>query len=385
MRILIVNRHYGNDHVPTGRMIGDLAAALLDKGHEVAVLTARSSYAVTSGVVSASNAAKVSYALTFGEKHRLLSWVLFLIQAWVRIPFMRWDRCVLLSDPPFLAALCILLRPFPRRLSNVFWWTMDLYPEILVSSGRLKDSSPLHAIIRRLNAKIIRRVAGCILLGNCQLQRMRTYRTWEDERCIVVPPWDRRPITKVERIDNRFLEKYGLKDKKVALYAGNLGEGHTFVPLVDAARELVKSQRNDWAIVFVVRGSKKQSLIEAAKDLSPVLILDYQPLDWTSNPLWSAHVHLITMNGQSKGLVVPSKLYGVLHTEAPVLFIGPTDADTAEEIRRYHAGETLEEPCGGAEVLATLDRLYTVSVAGNAARIVSDDAGPERIAEFVTR
>jgi hypothetical protein len=368
-------------------MVGDVAAALLDKGHEVVVLTARSSYAVTSGVVSASNETKVKvrYALTLGEKHRLLSWVLFLIQAWVRIPFMRWDRCVLLTDPPFLAALSILLRPFPRRLSNVFWWTMDLYPEILVSSGRLRESSPIHAFLRRLNGDIIRRMGGFILLGDCQLQRMRAYPTWQDRNYVIVPPWDRRPIAKVERANNRFLENYGLMGKKVALYAGTLGEGHTFAPLVEAARELVRSQRDDWAIVFVIRGSKKQQLTDAAKGLSSVLILDYQPVEWTSDLLWSAHVHLITMNGQSKGLVVPSKLYGVLQTEAPVLFIGPPGADTAQEIERYHAGETLSEACGGAQVLAALDRLHTLFVAGNADRTAPDRTGPERIATLVTQ
>lgn len=83
------------------------------------------------------------------------------------------------------------------------------------------------------------------------------------------------------------------------------------------------------------------------------------------------------------GLVVPSKLYGVLQTEAPVLFIGPRDADTAQESQRYHAGETIEETSTGDEVVAALDRLYTLSVAGNAARTVPDNTGPERIAEFV--
>ena len=185
---------------------------------------------------------------------------------------------------------------------------------------------------------------------------------------------------KVERANNRFLEKYGLQEKKVALYAGNLGEGHTFVPLVNAARELVRLRRDDWVIVFVVRGSKKQALVDVAKDLSPLLVLDYQPLERTSDLLWSAHVHLITMNEQSKGVVVPSKLYGVLQTEAPVLFIGPRDADTAQEVQRYNAGETIGETCTGDEIVAALDRLYAVSIAGNAARIAPDNTGPERIA-----
>lgn len=385
MRILIVNRHYGNEHVPTGRMMRDLTDAFLAAGHEVVVLAARSSYVDTTEAEAASGGAKVHYVPTFGEKYRVVSWALFLIQAWLRVPFMRWDRCIVLTDPPFLAAVALLLRPLGGRHSRLFWWTMDLYPEILVSSGRLKEKSGLHRFFRSVNNAIIRRMGGFVMLGDCQLERMETYPAWSKERYVIVPPWDRRPIARVESEDNRFLEKYGLKDKKIALYAGNLGEGHTFAPLVRAAKALRDAGRDDWVLVFCIRGSKKAALETAAVNLPAILITDYQPVDWTSDLLWSAHVHLITINAASKGLVVPSKLYGVLQTDGPVLFVGPEDADTAREIRRYHAGESLEEERDGATIVAALDRLYERARAGDPDRLPPDTSGPEQIASFIAR
>jgi hypothetical protein len=143
--------------------------------------------------------------------------------------------------------------------------------------------------------------------------------------------------------------------------------------------------RDDWSLVFVIRGSKKALLIDAAKDLPAIIITDYQPVELTSDLLWSAHVHLITINAESKGLVVPSKLYGVLQTEAPVLFVGPDDADTAREIRHYHAGESLEEDCGGTDIVAALDRLHERCVAGDPDRLPPDTTGPTQIVGFVTR
>jgi glycosyltransferase involved in cell wall biosynthesis len=214
---------------------------------------------------------------------------------------------------------------------------------------------------------------------------MRTYPTWKDRNCLIVPPWDLRPIQRVTPENNRFIEKYALKDKKIALYAGNLGEGHTFDPLVKAARTLAENRRDDWKLVFVIRGSKKQRLIDATKGLPSVVILDYQPVEWTSDLLSAATAHLITINDQSKGLVVPSKLYGVLQTEAPVLFIGPPDADTAREIERYRVGETLDGHCRGAEVVAALDRLYNQRDAIHAGRLPADTTGPAQIAAFITR
>jgi hypothetical protein len=313
----------------------------------------------------------------------VLSWVLFLLQAWLRVPFLRWDRCIALTDPPFLGGLVLLLRPFGGRHRRVFWWTMDLYPEILVSSGRLGESGLFHRLLRALNDQIIRRMGGFILLGDCQLERFQTYPGWRNADYRIVPPWDHRPIAPVARDRNRFVQKFGLEEKKIALYAGNLGEGHTFAPLVRAAETLRDAGRTDWALVFAIRGSKKALLAEAARQLPSILILDYQPVEWTADLLWSAHVHLITINAESKGLVVPSKLYGVLQTEAPVLFVGPDDADTAREIRRYHAGESLEEGCVGADVVAALDRLHERCMTGDLDRLPPDTTGPAQIAEFV--
>jgi len=228
-------------------------------------------------------------------------------------------------------------------------------------------------------------MGGFILLGECQLERFQTYPAWQDRDYLIVPPWDRRSIARVEREGNRFIEKYALAEKKIALYAGNLGEGHTFAPLVRAAEALRNAGRDDWALVFAIRGSKKALLVEAAKDLPAILITDYQPVEWTSDLLWSAHVHLITINAESKGLVVPSKLYGVLETDAPVLFVGPDDADTAREIRRYHAGESLNEERSGAEIVEALDRLHARCIAGDPDRLPADTTGPDQIAEFVAR
>lgn len=383
MRTLIVNRHFGNDHVPTGRMLRDLTESLQGSGHEVVVLAARSSYVATTAEEQA-DGVEVCYVPTFGERYRVVSWVVFLLQAWLRVPFMRWDRCIVLTDPPFLGSLAILLRPFGGRYKEMCWWTMDLYPEILVSSGRIAENSLFHRVLRGINNQIIKRMGGFVLLGECQLERFQTYPAWPDRDYIIVPPWDRRPIARVERDANRFIEQYALQDKKIALYAGNLGEGHTFAPLVRAAETLREEGREDWALVFVIRGSKKSQLEAVAKDLPAILITDYQPVEWTSDLLWSAHVHLITINAASKGLVVPSKLYGVLHTDAPVLFIGPEDADTAREIRRYQAGESLVEASDGPAIVAALDRLHARYQEGDPDRLPADTTGPDQIAEFTT-
>lgn len=383
MKILLVNRHFAQEHVPTGRMLADLARTLCENGHQVSVINAKSSYVETIKTALHPDLITVTDVPTFGEKYRLVSWLVFLIQAWGKILFTEFDKVVLLTDPPFLATVSIILNKFKRNHRKTFWWMMDLYPEILFGSGRVKENNIVYRFLLYVNELIIECMGGFILLGECQREHMIKYKRWRNGNYIIVPPWDFRKILPVKRNENRFVQKYKFENKKIALYAGNLGEGHIFMPLVDLANILKRENRNDWVIVFVVRGSRKQSLKDALKGVENVHVLDYQPEELTADLLFSAHVHLITMQKNARGLVVPSKLYGALGTGAPILFIGPTNADTAAEIARYGAGMSFAETESSEKILSALDNLYKKSNNGSFPEIFVDKTGPQTIADFI--
>src|SRR5579871_3860191 len=101
MRILLVNRYFGSEQVPTGRMAGDLAEELLRRGHEVRAFTSSDSYVHSDPHAPGRGEAAVTRLWTGGRK-RLVSWVLFWLQVCLRLPLARWDRCVVLTDPPFM-------------------------------------------------------------------------------------------------------------------------------------------------------------------------------------------------------------------------------------------------------------------------------------------
>ncbi len=385
MEILFVNRHYGSDPVPTGRMLRDVVLELSRRGHRIRVLTSKSDYAATvRQEKSLPENVQLSLLWTPGERLRGASWVALWLQACWKAPWMRWDRCVILTDPPFMVLAAWLTNRFRRRKRPVYWWTMDLYPECLVGYGLLKKGGWLHWALRYVSEMGARHLAGTVTLGQCQVERLSQYRGWPDEedQVIVVPPWDYRPIARVAPVANRFVKKYHLQDKKIILYAGNLGAAHSFEPVVEAARERAQRGEDQWRFVFVVRGVRRGALEEAAKELDNVIVTDYQPPEWTPDLLWSADVHLITLRDQWEGVVVPSKLYGILQTEAPVLFIGPEKADTAEEICRHEAGLVLDAGAGGKEVVKALNELMQPRWRKH--KEINRE-GPKRIADFLTR
>jgi hypothetical protein len=338
----------------------------------------------------------VTYLWTPPERFRTLVWIAFLLQALLFVPPLRWDRCVFLTDPPFLVVAAILGR-WGGRHRAAYWWTMDLYPESLVAHGMLSVSGWAYRFLRGVNNWALGKTDGVVCLDELQMRRMRTYPALrgrqEDVR--VIPPWDHRKVPEVVRSENRFLLRYGLQNAKVALYAGNLGQAHSFGELICGARVLTERGEATWKIVFVVRGAGRPVLEREARGMKNVLVLDYQSLDWTADLLRAADVHLITMRSGWEGVVVPSKLCGVLPTGRPILFIGPADCGTARRIWAGGEGEVLPPGAGGVEVADALLRLgrrgphpscsFGRRLAADLAEVVVNGRAREEHQEFKTR
>jgi hypothetical protein len=277
-----------------------------------------------------------------------------------------------------------LARRVGKSKRKTYWWIMDLYPEALVANGFIRPGGWLCRLLSRLNEIGIGALDGGICLGERQRQRLQEYRRWptSPDFCLLVPPWDYRPLKRVPSAANRFLAQYDWYNRKIALYAGNLGRGHTYKDILAAARELTKRGDASWIFVFVCRGPLRPALEEESQGLANVVVLDYAPPEYTADLLWSPDVHFITMADGWEGIVVPSKLYGVLQTDIPVLFIGPQDSDTAYQIKDYNAGVVLPNGCGVEAVLQALETLCHAQYRKAKTPVTG---GAERIARFVTQ
>ena len=358
MKFLLVNRYYGGEQTPTGRMLHDLAILLAKRGHEVTVLSSSNRYSgSTPGRDETHPKLKVKNLFLPG-KGRIMNWGFFWIQTAVRLPFIKWDCCVLLTDPPFLPLAAVpasLLHP-KRRL---FWWTMDLYPEAMVAANLIPEDGFIHRFFHSLNEVSLRRMTGVITLGQFQRKRLQRYKKWRkiDSYSVVVSPWDLRPLSPIDRTTNPVISRFGWGDKRIALYAGNLGEGHLYQELAEAARFFHQNGKTEWLFVFACRGKGVTELRSLVADLPNVQLIDYLPPEDSIALLSAANVHLVTMKSGWEGVIVPSKLYGTLQTCAPVLFIGPEDSDTAYAIQKYSRGICLPVGSSGETVATALHEL----------------------------
>ena len=387
MRILVINRFFGGDQVPTGRMLEDVTCALAAEGHDVIAVVSRGGY-VTGHDNRDHQMQNVRLVrllkLPFGG--RALDWVTFWIQAAIVGPLLRWDRCILLTDPPLMTVFLPFWRLIGRRRRSIWLWTMDLYPEALVASEVIRDQGFLERLLRRLNNSGLVQVHEVIALGDRQLERLRNYSSLDknQKNITVVPPWDHRSLAVQKDASKGFAEKAGWQGNRVALYAGNLGYGHRFEEIIDAARAAYKAEL-DWVFAFFVRGARKKALIESARGLQNVEVHDYVPPEETPALLCAADIHLVTMAAGWDGVVVPSKLYGIEKTGAPVLFVGPESADTAREIQARRMGETVGLGVSGKAMVDAMERAVACNNLGYQRHAHTDRQGPENPAEKIAR
>jgi len=179
MRVLFINQFYVPDIAATGQLLADVAEELASRGHEVHVVCSRRTYN-GGGLVLAGeefiNSVQVHRvgATGFGRSRilgRVLDYLSFYCLA-LRKAFTlpRMDVCVALTTPPFIALVGLSLRRL--RGTRMVVWTMDLYPEVAVAFGVLRERCLLCSVLARLSKRVYRAAGAVISLGEVMAQRL---------------------------------------------------------------------------------------------------------------------------------------------------------------------------------------------------------------------
>ncbi len=354
MRILLLNQFYPPDVAATGQLLADVAAGLAKRGHEVHVLCSRRAYGggpvddASQAAAAGVNVHRVA-ACGFGRgplPGRLADYASFYaLAAWRAIAIGPVDVCLCLTTPPFIGLVGLVLRLL--RGTRVVLWTMDLYPEVAIAYGFIKPGRPLGRLMAGLSRRLYRSASKVIALGEVMARRLaeagadpaaiETVHNWVPGEIVSPMPPEK---SKARRKWN--------KDGRVTLmYSGNLGIGHELDTVLHAANRLDRSA--NLRLLFVGEGKMRARLIALACELGldNVAFCPPQPLAALSDSLAAGDIHLISQRGGTEGLIVPSKLYGIMAAGRPVVFIGPDQCEVAQIIR--DSGSGIIVACGDCE------------------------------------
>jgi len=345
LRLLLLNQFYRPDVAATGQYLADLAEGLVERGHEVHVICSRRPYGggpaayKTEEVLRGVRIHRVG-ATGFGRSSllgRLADYLSFYFLALGRAFVLpRMDVCVSLTTPPFIGLVGTMLNCF--RGTRLVLWTMDLYPEVPVAYGVLRKGSILERLLAGLAKFLYRHAEKIISLGKVMTQRLIEAGA-DLGKIETIPMWvPGEVIRPVSPEHSTLRSEWGLNGCVVLMYSGNLGLGHDLDTFIRAIARMADCA--NLRAIFVGEGSIRGSLEALSSELGlrSVEFRPPQPLERLSDNLAVGDIHLVSQRPGTQGLIVPSKLYGILAAARPTVFIGPEDTEVAEILRDSGAG-----------------------------------------------
>jgi colanic acid biosynthesis glycosyl transferase WcaI len=345
-RVFFANRYFYPDESATSRILSDLAFRLAEQGLSVAVVTSRQLYEEPRAQLPSSETIRgvtihrvatarlgrarlLGRALDYASFHAAVAWRLLRL---VR----PGDIVVAKTDPPLLSVT--LSHVAAWRGAFLINWLQDVFPEVAVTLAPGILPKPLHAPLLSMRDRSLRRATMNIVLSEGMRARVHA-RGVEPGKTIVIPNWaDTKNLTPRPTGASFTRRRLGLTDRFVIGYSGNFGRAHEFDTLIAAAKLL----NDDSRFVFLMTGggARSQGLQHAVAQarLTNFHFQRYQPAQWLNDSMAAADLHLVSLLPALEGLIVPSKVYGILAVGRPVMFIGDTRGDVAQLIRDHGCG-----------------------------------------------
>jgi glycosyltransferase involved in cell wall biosynthesis len=229
----------------------------------------------------------------------------------------------------------VALRAARTRGVPVCHWVFDLFPDVLILAGKIREGSWGSRLLRYWVRRIFDGAAVNVFLG----ERLRAYAELKFgpiPRSVVIPigcdatPFSNMPPAQKEHGRPIY-----------ALYCGNFGRMHETETLVGALRDGVPE-----GLAFEFRGNGagyRELKRQLALNIGPFLKFgDNLPESEWVETMTRADVAIVTMRTGAEGVVMPSKTYSALAAGQAVLAVCPLESDLADLIAEHDCGWVVE-------------------------------------------
>jgi colanic acid biosynthesis glycosyl transferase WcaI len=356
-RVLFVNRFFSPDHSATSQLLGDVATDLACHGHEVHVITSQQLYddprarLPPHDVVGGVHVHRIT-TTRFGRSRligRGVDYLSFYASTWRLLARLTQtdDIVIAMTDPPLISL--VAMRAASLRGARLVNWLQDIYPEVAVELGVPFLRGPILRGISYLRDRSLKIAAANVVLGNLMADKVAS-RGVSRDRIHIIPNWSEDDqVVPVAPDDNPLRREWGLENKFVVGYSGNLGRAHEFDTVLASAERL----QGDPAIAFLCIGGGHQmeGLAKRVKErgLRNFRFVDYQEQAVLKYSLGVPDIHWISLRPQVEGLIVPSKIYGIAAAGRPVIAICAKNGEIATMVQQYECGVVVEP--GNADAL----------------------------------
>ena len=350
-RIFFLNRYFHPDQSATSQLLSDLAFHMAASGRQVHVITSRQRYDDPDSRLPANetvNGVQVTRVQTthFGRSvlvGRGFDYLSFYVSAWraLRALVQRDDIIVAMTDPPLVSIVAMAAAKRPG--AHLVNWLQDIYPEVAVQLGISALRGPIGGGFSYLRNKTLQTAAANVVLGQCMHEKIASFGLSTDNVSVIHNWSDDEEISPVSNADNPLRHEWGLADKFVVGYSGNLGRAHEFDTILAASERL----RCDPRIVFVFIGGgyrmgELARIVKTRRLDATFRFIPYQERTLLKNSLSVPDLHWISLKPAVEGMIVPSKFYGIAAAGRPIIAITARAGEIARLVLEHGCGLVIE-------------------------------------------
>lgn len=347
MKVLYVSQYF----YPETFRGNDIVFDLVEKGHDVTVLTGKPNYpsgnffdgysfwGIKREIINGANVIRIP---TFprgngGALRLILNYLSFFIFSF---PYSRF-RLASNFDIIFVQQLSPVTMAFPaiwakkrNRNAKLYIWILDLWPESITAVTNLKNRYIIGVIDKLV--KYIYSKADYILISSNSFKKSIQQRS-RNKEIIYFPNW-------AESIyDFNTNLKFNLGGLPVGfniMFAGNIGEAQDFETIIKAS-ELTKNEKINWIILGDGRKLNWVKEQIKLKNLENVHILGRHPIEKMPAFFQNADAMLLTLkNSPVFDLTVPAKLQAYLASGKIIL--GAINGESNSIINNNNIGKSSE-------------------------------------------
>jgi len=212
----------------------------------------------------------------------------------------------------------------------------DIFPQNVQDLGLLNNQL-LYNYFRLKEKKLynISDYIGCMSKGN--IRYILDHNDIDESKLEILYNWGK-VFYNSEVIAVDYKKKYGLENKFVAVFGGNIGLPQELEFLLELAKEY--KYRSDVVFFIIGKGAQKEKIVNLIDyhKLSNVIIKDYIPRDEYRNLLKQCDIGLINLNRTFTIPNMPCKIVDYFNASIPILASTDKNTDLKQFLQDAKAG-----------------------------------------------
>ena len=364
MRLLIVTQYFW----PENFRVNDLVGALVERGHQVTVLTGEPNY--PDGRIFPEYRANPQDFAVFegaevvrvpllprgrGAARLALNYLSFVVSAGVAAPWLLRDRefdVIFVYQPSPITSCLPAILVGRLKAVPVILWTLDLWPETLQVIGIIQSPYLLGAVGGMVS--FIYKHCALVLGGSRAFELSVRRYAGSATKYRYFPQWSEELFDEQGALPEIAPEVRPFSDTFNVLFAGNIGDAQDFPAILDAAALVRTDRRIRWLIVGDGRAADWVRAEIVARGLEEtVVMLGRHPISRMPSFFIVAGALLVSLRRDPVfAMTIPGKVQTYLAAGRPI--VGMLDGEGSRVIAESGAG--FVAPSGDSLGLATAVR-----------------------------